>query len=304
MAAIFVEKRHPMVEGFPITPADLLGRGGESEVYALDAARVLRVYKPGIPAAYVARRAAFYALLQQQGPPFALPDVLASGEVAGRLYTVERRMHGRAFADALPHLSGADRERALTSYLRTAAQIGTLSFPERPFGELLTAGPPLTRASWPQYVWDRLQLTVSRSRPHLLRDVPRIDDVVAHVRAELRALDGFSEKRLVHGDYFPGNCFIDDALEVYGVGDFGYTTVVGDPRLDLAGAVAYLEVSDGYRPEDTPFLMGLLGAWHGPEIGRWIALYRLYCALYFSDCIEADPHTYAWCVRNLNAWDT
>lgn len=290
-----------MFPPFPVTPDDLLGRGGESEVYALDAARVLRVYKPGMPAAYVARRAAFYAHLQQQRPPFALPEVLERGVVDGRLYTVERRMRGRAFADALPHLSGADRARALTSYLRTAAQIGEINFPERPFGELLTAGEPLTRDAWPQYVWDRLQRTFSRSRPHLLRDVPRIDTVVVHVRQELRALEGFAEKRLVHGDYFPGNCFIDDALEVYGVGDFGYTTVVGDPRLDLAGAVAYLEVSDGYRPADTPFLMGLLEQWHGPGIARWVALYRLYCALYFSDCIESDPHTYAWCVRNLRA---
>jgi putative membrane protein len=285
-----------------VTQADLLGRGGESEVYALEGARVLRVYKEGMDPGYVARRAALYALLEARRPAFELPVVLESGVEGGRLYTVERRMRGRDFAAALPTLHGAERERALASYLRTAAQIGALRFPEEPFGELLTPGEPLRRDSWPEFVWDRAQQALADSLPHLERDVPRIHELLAHVRAELRALEGLAEKALVHGDYFPGNCYIDDTLNVCGVGDFGYTTVVGDPRLDLAGAVAYLEVTDGYRPEDTPLMMRLLAEAYGPEMARWIGLYRLYCALYFSVCFDSDPRTYAWAVRNLNAW--
>jgi putative membrane protein len=286
---------------FNVAAADLLGRGGESEVYALDESRVLRVYKPDASADYIARRAHFYAALREQAPPFDLPDVLESGVTEGRPYTVERRMRGRDFAAVLPSLRGPERERALASYLRTAGRIGTLRFPQHPFGELLTPGPALQRDTWPAFLWDRLQQTFARTRAHLLRDVPQIDAVAAHVRAELDALDGFAEKSLVHGDYFPGNCYIDETLDVYGVGDFGYTTIVGDGRMDLAGAVAYLEVVDGYRPEDTPFCMRLLGEWHGEGIERWIALYRLYYAFYFSECIEVDPRTYAWCVRNLAA---
>jgi putative membrane protein len=289
-----------MVQRFNVTPAGLLGRGGESEVYALDAGRVLRIYKAGAPEDYIARRTEFYAALQARQPPFELPDVLESGVIEGRRYTIERRMRGSDFAAVLPSLSGADRERALTSYLRTAGLIGTLTFPEQPFGELLAPGEPLQHVSWPAFLWERMQQTFSRSRTHLVRDVPRIDAVVQHVRAELAALEGIAQRSLVHGDYFPGNCYIDAALDVYGVGDFGYTTVVGDARMDLAGAVAYLEVVDGYRPEDTPFLMRLLAEWYGGDIARWIDLYRLYYSFYFSDCIATDPRTYAWCVHNLS----
>lgn len=286
---------------FHITPADLLGKGGESEVYALDGGRVLRIYRPGASVAYLERRHAFYALLLQQRPPFELPEVLASGVAEGRYYTVERRMTGRAFAAALPALSGAARERALASYLLVAEQVGSLRFPERPFGELLSPAEPLQRESWPQFIRDRVQQTLAVSRPDLEQDVPRLEAVLAHVEAEIGALEGFGEKRLVHGDYFPGNVYIDDDQQVCGVGDFGYTTVVGDRRMDLAGAVAFMEVVDGYRPDDTPLLMRLLTERHGPGITRWAGLYRLYYSLYFSPCKLDDPRTYAWCVGNLRA---
>ncbi len=251
---------------------------------------------------YVERRRAFYVLLREQRPRFELPLVLESGMAGGRCYTVERRMCGRAFAAALPALEGAGRKRALASYLDVAGQIGAIRFPDRPFGELLTAGAPLQRDSWPHFLWDRLQQTYRVSRADVEQDVPRVDAVLAHVRAELRALEGFQEKRLVHGDYFPGNVYVDDELTICGVGDFGYTTVVGDARMDLAGAVAYLEVVDGYHPDDTTFLMRSVAERHGAGMVRWIDFYRLYYSFYFSTCKTDDPRTYGWCIRNLRSW--
>jgi aminoglycoside phosphotransferase (APT) family kinase protein len=122
------------------------------------------------------------------------------------------------------------------------------------------------------------------------------------MRAELRALEGFQEKCLVHGDYFPGNVFVDDRLTICGVGDFGYTTVVGDSRMDLAGAVVYLEVVDGYRPDDTAFLTRLVEERYGRDMLRWIDFYRLYYSFYFSRCKVDDPRTYEWCIGNLRSW--
>ncbi len=145
-----------MSERFHVTSADLLGKGGESEVYALDTRRVLRVYRAGARVDYAERRRAFYTLVQEQHPSFDLPLVLESGADGDRFYTVERRMCGRAFADILPELEGADRKQALASYFHTAAQIGTVRFPDLPFGEILTAGEPLRRPSWSQFLWDRL----------------------------------------------------------------------------------------------------------------------------------------------------
>ncbi len=132
--------------------------------------------------------------------------------------------------------------------------------------------------------------------------MPGVDTVLAHMQAELRVLEGFGEKRLVHGDYFPGNVFIDNDMTICGVGDFGYSTVVGDPRMDLAGAVVFLEVVTGYQPDDTPFLMQTVEERHGTGMTRWIDFYRLYYSFYFSRCKSDDSPTYDWCIRNLRAW--
>ena len=62
------EARHVTLTTFGLTEADLLGSGSESRVYALDAARVLRVYNSGASLeTYAARLKAFYDTL----PPFS-----------------------------------------------------------------------------------------------------------------------------------------------------------------------------------------------------------------------------------------
>jgi putative membrane protein len=290
------------IEHLLVSSAALLGKGSESEVYALDDERVLRLYYPGIQQQYVEQRHAFYDQLHLAQPPFELPRILESGMLDGRIYTVERRMRGRAFAGVLPELAGDDRKRALASYLQVAGQIGTIRIPDRPFGEMLTAEQPLQRAAWPEFLWDRLQQTYRISRADVERDVPEVAAILEWMQGESRALSGFEEKRLVHGDYFPGNVYIDDELKICGVGDFGYSTLAGDPRMDLAGAIAFLEVVDGYDPSDTTFLMQLVEEQHGAGISRWIDFYRLYYSFYFSHCKDDDPRTYAWCIHNLRIW--
>lgn len=290
-----------LLHHFHLDTTSLLGKGGESEVYALDSSRVLRIYKAGMPEHYIQQRRAFYTFLDQQHPPFELPVVLDQGSIDDRSFTIERRMRGRDFAQVLPGLTNGDRRHALASYLAVAAHIGTIQYPMQPFGELLSAD-LLQRDTWPQFLWDRLQHTFQTSRTDVERDVPQIDRVLAYMRSELHDLDRFGEKCLVHGDYFPANVFIDDTLTVCGVGDFGYTTVVGDARMDLAGAIAFLEVVDGYQPHDTVFLMQTAVARHGAEVVRWITFYRLYYSFYFSHCKADDPKTYAWCIRNFQSW--
>ncbi len=88
---------------------------------------------------------------------------------------------------------------------------------------------------------------------------------------------------------------------VYAVGDFGYSTVVGDPRMDVAGAIAFLEVVEGYQAADTQLLLRH-GALRPDKVSTdIIELYRLYDSLYFSHCRHDDAKTYAWCINNLRA---
>jgi putative membrane protein len=288
-----------MLAHFGLTPADLLGSGGESQVYALDAERVLRIYKAGVPGAYIAGRQALYDEIRAEQPPFEIPYVLERGARDGREYVIERRMRGRDFAAVLPTLAGRRRERALRSYLAVAVQIGAIRMPDRPFGELLVARNPLRTATWPAYLRASMQRALADSRADLDSDVPGIAALLARLDITLDTLAGFEQRALVHGDYFPGNVFIDDTDTICGVGDFGYTTVVGDPRMDTAGALAFLEVTHGYRDEDVALLSGELQARGDSELLAMVAFYRLYYAIYFSICKQSDPHTYQWCMRAL-----
>ncbi|HEU5090521.1 MAG TPA: phosphotransferase [Roseiflexaceae bacterium] len=291
-----------LLDAFGITAADLLGRGSESAVYALDDQHVVRVYRHPPPPDYLQRRNAFYAMLREQRLPFETPYILECGTRAGSAYCVEARMRGRDFAGAMPHLAGAGREQALRSYLDVATQIGSIVLPDAPFGEVLTHGAPVQRARWDEYVIERVSIGYEQGRAFLQADVPGVDEAYNFVVAQLAGLTDVSERRLVHGDYFPGNVFIDDSHTICGVGDFGYSTVVGDPRLDVAGALAFIEVVDGYQPHDTLFLQAEIARRFGNAIEHWLEVYRLYYSFYFSGCKADDPHTYWWCAANLRGW--
>jgi hypothetical protein len=275
------EMHTQVLQHFGITPAALLGKGGESTVYALDPTRVLRIYAPGASLDYIQARANFYAQLAAHHPPFAIPRILDHGIVDQYRYTIDQRMRG------------------LTSYLDLSAQIGTIEFPDAPFGEMLLPHQPLQRDTWPQFLCDRVQQTLDTSRSDLEQDVPQLDRLLAEFRARVLQVLSLETKALVHGDYFPGNVFIDDTLTIYGVGDFGYSTLVGDPRMDVAGAVIFLEVVSGYQEADTQLLLQHLQAQSGAFSLEVIDLYRLYYSLYFSFCKDSDPALYAWCIQNL-----
>ncbi len=286
---------------FGISSAALLGKGSESQVYALDRTRVVRIYPPGASLAYIRARQNFYTQLAAQQPPFMIPRVLDHGVVEAHPYTIEQRMHGHDLARILPQLTGQDRARALTSYLDLATRIGTIQFPDARFGEMILPE-ALQRDTWPEFLWDRVQQTLHTSYPEVAQDVPQLDQVLAAFHQQLSHMVTVSAKCLVHGDYFPGNVFIDDTLTVYGVGDFGYSTLVGDPRMDIAGAIVFLEVVEGYQATDTALLLQHVHRGQEHVSADIIDLYRLYYSLYFSHCKHDDPTTYEWCVQNLRSW--
>ncbi|MDQ2996443.1 MAG: aminoglycoside phosphotransferase family protein [Chloroflexota bacterium] len=291
-----------ILQQFGTTSAALLGKGGESSVYALDQTRVVRIYGRGASLAYLQARTDFYTQLATRQPPFAIPLVLDYGVIDGHLYTIERRMRGHDFAHILPQLMGRDRDRALISYLNASAQIGTITFPDALFGEMLLPHAPLQRHTWPQYLWDRVQQTLSTSRDDLVQDVPQLERLLTEFHTRVLRSLAIPTKALVHGDYFPGNVFIDDTLTVYGVGDFGYSTVVGDPQMDVAGAVIFLEVVSGYQETDTQLLLHYLQAQSYNVSADSIDLYRIYYSLYFSFCKRSEPNLYVWCVQNLRRY--
>ncbi len=283
---------------FGVEPEDKIGHGGDATVYALDSERVLRVlHSPRSP---IARIASFYAELAGQDPGFALPRVFEHGEIDGTAYSIDRRISGRPLIDILPELSGERRRKALDAYLDGAEAIGALSF-ERPlYGEIL-ADPPLQRPTWTAFLLDRADAALGTSTGYFADDVPDLDQVLAAVKRRIAALPAQPEPKLVHGDYFPGNVMIGDDLALSGVIDFGTLTVIGDPVMDVASAIVFIEVArKTVDLADVTYLTARALGKRSDGFIESIRAYREYYALRLAPYAKTgDPRLYAWCVRSL-----
>ena len=295
----------------------LLGEGGESQVFALDDERVLRLYRAGdgdgvgSPVVGQVRQLyAFWDRTRAQGDgELQLPVVLDAGETLGRTWTVDRRFAGGSLARWLPTASTDDRRTALASLLDAAEAMARLPMPVPGFARLVGEGAPQTYPSLVDLLQAMLAGPTSRSREHLLRDVPGVDRVWEGLFRDLS--QRVVTPTLVHGDFCAPNVYVTDAPadgadgagrpRVSGVGDFSPHTLQADPLMDLTGAVAFLEL-EPYEAAvaDSEWLLGVAVQRHGPEVARWVGVYRRYFGFYFSDTAGFEPRTYAWCLRQLD----
>ncbi|MFP5283734.1 MAG: PH domain-containing protein, partial [Actinomycetes bacterium] len=297
----------PVLARFGVDTSARLGAGGEATVYALDERRVLRVYHGTHegPATVVPQLTALYAGWQGVDIGLELPRVLDAGEVAGRSYSIDRRMSGIGFSTFLAAGPPEDERRvALLSYLDAAAALPRLPSPVPGFARLIGSEAPRAYGSLGELLSAQLHRALAVSRGQLERDLPDVRETWARLFADL------AERRcapaLVHGDLCPPNVFVsrgaDGQPRVTGVGDFSPHTLAADPLMDLTGAIAFLEL-EGY-PEaaaDARWLQGVAEERYGPEIGRWVEVYRVYYAFYFSMAYAVDPPLYAWCLRQLGS---
>jgi hypothetical protein len=175
----------------------MLGHGGEAWVRALDGDRVVRVLHTGGRADDVRRRQALVDELSRSEPAFALPEMIALDELDGRVFTIERRLHGRSVLDALRHCDGAERNRLIESHLAAAAALGNLRIePRGGFGDLIAAE-PIIETTWRAYLERRAAVNLARSTP----DLHAIDPVGLAV-----AMPDTTEAAFVNVDAFAGTC--------------------------------------------------------------------------------------------------
>ncbi|MBA3826175.1 MAG: phosphotransferase [Ktedonobacterales bacterium] len=137
------------------------------------------------------------------------------------------------------------------------------------------------------------------SLPDLEADVGGTQEKIERLSQSIRLHLPDSPKRLVHGDYYLANVLFHEDLTVAAVLDFSPHTLIGDPRLDVAGAITFLTLDAGIKSAHIYDLTALAAAKYGEDIHTFIAIYALYYSFYFSDTKEFDPSTYAWCIANL-----
>ena len=286
--------KQSILANFNLTENDLLGSGGESWVYRLDDKRILRIAKGDASKRwYLETSKKFYDSLPKMD--FAVPTIFSIEEHDGSIVSTENRIAGKPLSKILPNLSREDKQKALANYLAAVETLKKVIYPDLPYGEILTKV-PVTSPTWSGFLAAHVSKAVREN--DLKTDVPNLNGVAADTLALIEKLPN-PTKSLVHGDYFPENMMVDDELNVTGIIDFSPMTVVGDPLMDVAGGLLFLEVTEGYTPDNSEILREIIVKKYGAAIDETIKLYRLYYSFYFSGAKD-DKNLYRWCVDNLN----
>jgi putative membrane protein len=283
---------------------DILGFGGESEVFALDHDRVLRIYRGRheAPQHTAAQLRSLYESWRAVEIGIELPLITDTGEYNGRFYSVDQRFSGRNFSSWLQSADIARRRPALISFLDATECLQRLPSPVPGFSRLIGDGAPQQFGTLGELLSNMLLGPLQASRSRLERDVPAVGEVWNRLHGELaqRAV----APAVVHGDVCPPNAYISQAPNgpvVTGIGDFSPHTLNADPLMDVAGAVIFLELEPyADAPADAAWLEAVAVERHGRDIAHWIDVYRRYYGFYFSNAYAVDPTLYAWCLRQLS----
>ncbi|HEY6687924.1 MAG TPA: PH domain-containing protein [Propionibacteriaceae bacterium] len=288
---------------FGIGRDQLLGSGGESEVFALDHERVLRLYRSRheAPRQTAAQLRLLYDSWRGIDTGLELPMIMETGDYYGRFYTVDRRFSGRNFSSWLRQADIAQRRPALISFLDATERLQHLRSPVPGFARLIGEGTPQQFGTLGELLSNMLVGPVQASRARLERDVPGVSEVWNRLHTDLAQRS--VAPALVHGDVCPPNAYLSQGPQgpvVTGIGDFSPHTLNADPLMDLAGAVIFLELEPyAEAPADAAWLQAVAAERHGRDIVGWIDVYRRYYGFYFSNAYEFDPNLYAWCLRQL-----
>jgi aminoglycoside phosphotransferase (APT) family kinase protein len=280
-----------VTKAFCVTPAELLGDGWESTIYALGAAQVLRIPRPeGANEDQLRAQAALTSGLPPL--PFAVPRIREIARIDGQLYVIEDRIPGRAMAAMLPELSGDRRAAALRAYLEAAETMSVATAPGQPFGDLLLAQPRRCDR-WADYLTARVRKAAEDEV--LAAAIPGLAAIVERFNARLEAIPD-PVRCIVHGDIWPPNVMMNEDLQVTGLIDFSFTTRVGDHVMDLAGACHFLLATKSSSPADHDYLKQLILAKHGAEVIDRIGLYAVWFAFDFAFNHD-DTAVFAWCAN-------
>ncbi|HEY5820885.1 MAG TPA: PH domain-containing protein [Propionibacteriaceae bacterium] len=294
-----------VLSAYGISRDQLIGEGGETEVFALDKERVLRLYRSRheAPRQTVDQLRYLYGHWQGTDIGIEVPLILDSGERVGRTFTMDRRFSGRSFSSWLRTAEESERRAALRSYLDAVDRIQRLPSPVRGFARLVGEGAGTSYATVGELLHAMLAGPVSRSRAQLQADFPDVGRLwdILHRGIATRNV----QPALVHGDICPPNTYVSLDPQgrpiVTGIGDFSPHTMNADPLIDVTGAVAFLELEDyPGSTEDGAWLESVAAERWGDQVHGWLDLYRLFYAFYFSDTATSDPQVYAWCLRQLN----
>lgn len=301
----FEKNRKLILKKLKIGESDFLGKGVESFVYAYGNNQVVRILKIG-DLNDLKSLQKIQELISTYGLSIKTPLIREVKEFNGTTYTIEGRIGGLNLSKIFDTYDDGQKEKAMKDYFDFIDELKIVDVRNFEFGQIIDTKDKLFGSSWQDFLLKKVQQKTDLVKEHLEKDVP---DFKSKLRIFTRLIDirlGGVKKNLVHGDYFYDNMMANSEARITGILDFsGWTSVVGDFRLDVCGAIVFLEHSEKFIKYQK-LLTELAKRKYGKDIEWFIDFYRIYYSLFLSDSYFYLRPLYDWCVVNLNntsLWD-
>lgn len=282
----------------------LIGEGAQSRVYGLSDDKVVKIQRfssqePDVTVRYFEKMKNVYTELSKYHLPFRLPEIHEIHHLDGYIFMIETKLTGTPASTIYGRLPVSSRRTFLRQFLAALDCFRTITFQSLQYGQLFDAGDEIRSDIWRDFLKQMIDRKVVASRSDLQNDHVDVDAVLERFEDDLNKLPSNPPRSFVHGDYYLGNVLVDDHLDITAVVDLGPLSAVGDTMVDVAGAVAFLDIYGFTTADDREYLASLVTTKYGSEVVTLIRTYRMYYSLLFSDCKSSDPVTYGWSLSNL-----
>ncbi|MEK5216181.1 aminoglycoside phosphotransferase family protein [Psychrobacillus sp. FSL H8-0487] len=293
-----------ILDKFGISKSNFLGSGMESEVYAYDDNKVVKLYNDMSDSNKQRILKGFYSKIDSSSLSYELPFIYDTFEENGILVTIEKRIEGNNLQSMLSKMNYIEQNNMMETYLNANIELKSVKIKPNLEGYILFNDQQISSLniiSWFDLLKEEIFRKQKELESYLKRDVVNYDAKVKQL-VEILSLGYEGEYSLIHGDFYPGNVMINESGKVTGLIDFGLMTMYGDNLFDIAiGWVCfdmYNELNANIYERYLNIIISTLGADVRKRLYFYVLIYSYISANLYSHNCE-DGH-YQWCVKNLN----
>lgn len=295
----FEEKKNKLLQKLQIDELSILGKGVESYVYSYGNNQVVRILKKG-DVNLLNSLKNLQMLIVESHLCVNTPLIERIGEYEGIVYTFEKKFKGGNLSRIFDHFDDKQKEIAILNYFDRLDELKKIDVSQYNYGQIVETEDKISETDWREFLTKKVKQKTDLVRKQLEKDVLDFESKLSlfYICTQNRLKS--VEKNLVHGDYFYDNVMINYKQEITGILDFsGWTTVVGDYKLDVCGSIIFLEHSERFVKYQA-LLLNISEKRYGKEIRWYLDFYRIYYCLFLSDSYLYLKPLYNWCVKNLN----
>jgi hypothetical protein len=172
-------------------------------------------------------------------------------------------------------------------------------FEEQYYGQILKTKNRITSKKLSGYLIKKLEQKFNKSKKRLNQDVVDLAEKFNILVKIIRQKLAKCPKSLVHHDYYLNNVLMTPDFKLSAVLDFSEHTIIGDWKMDVAGAVTFLGINSEAK-KYIPYMRKLAASKYGSGITKILDLCLIYYSIYYSNIYRYDMVSYNWAVENLN----